>query len=74
MPVALSEPRAESMPRVFFSAFLAPVPLGFEGCDASSSLSRASFSAFLRAASSFLAAAASLLCCQRVSRNMARSG
>jgi hypothetical protein len=47
------------MPRGFFSA-LGFLPLGFEGREASSSRSRASFSAFLRAASAAFSAAASL--------------
>lgn len=68
IPVALSapgfaskEPSAESMPppRGFFSA-LGFLPLGLEGREASSSRSRASFSAFLRAASAAFSAAASL--------------
>jgi hypothetical protein len=53
------------MPRGFFSAFLAPAPLGFEGSEASSSFKRASFSAFFRAASAFFASAASLHARQR---------
>lgn len=66
MPDALSapgfvskEPRAESMPRGFFSA-LGALPLGLDGSEASSSRRRASFSAFLRAASVAFSAAASL--------------
>ena len=66
IPVALrapgfasKEPSAESMPRGFFSA-LGFLPLGFEGREASSSRSSASFSAFLRAASAAFSAAASL--------------
>ncbi len=53
--------KAESMPLVFFCAVLAPAPLGLEGRAASSAFSSASFSAFLRAASAVLAAAASLV-------------
>lgn len=49
-----------SVPLVFFSAFFAPPDLGLLGRLASSSFSSASFSAFLRAASWALAAAASL--------------
>lgn len=49
-----------SRPLAFLGgAFLFPA-VGFEGRDSSSSRRRASFSAFLRAASSALAAAASL--------------
>jgi hypothetical protein len=71
MPVALraveevveSESRAErSRPRFFFRAVLAPAPLGFDGWSFSSSARRASFSAFLRAASAFLFSASSLNC------------
>jgi hypothetical protein len=71
MPVALREapfddegssswPRS-SVPRVFFSAFFALPALALVGREASSSFSSASFSAFLRAASAALAAAASLI-------------
>ena len=66
MPEALSvegtekEESAESMPLAFFCAVLAFPALAFVGREASSSFSRASFSAFLRAASAALAAAASL--------------
>lgn len=49
-----------SRPRDFFCAVLAPAPLALEGWEASSSASRASRSAFLRAASAFLASADSL--------------
>jgi len=68
MPLALraegaeKEPRAASRPAlrlVFLTAVLA-LPFGLEGREASSSFRRASFSAFLRAASAALAAAASL--------------
>jgi hypothetical protein len=59
--LASKEPSALSMPRGFFSAFFAPAPLGFEGSEASSAARRASFSAFLRAASAAFSAAASLL-------------
>lgn len=54
-----NDPSAESMPRDFFSAFGA-LPLGLVGNEASSSRRRASFSAFLRAASAAFSAAASL--------------
>jgi hypothetical protein len=70
IPVALralgfsNEPRAESMPRAVFFSALGALPLGFEGKEASSSAKRASFSAFLRAASAAFAAAASLHCSQ----------
>jgi len=57
--LASNVPRAESMPRGFFSA-LGALPLGFEGSEASSSRRRAAFSAFLRAASAAFSAAASL--------------
>ncbi len=50
-----------SRPRAFFAGALLLV--GLEGREASSSASRASFSAFLRAASSLLAAAAALRVC-----------
>lgn len=58
---ALSASRAErSRPRVFFVAVLALAPLGVARRAFSSSARRASFSAFLRAASAFLASASSL--------------
>lgn len=72
IPVALSEaplrPSSSSWDRsrprdgaaVFLPADLAPAPLGFDGWEASSSRSWASRSAFLRAASAFLASASSL--------------
>ena len=44
----------------FFAACLPPPPLGLDGCEASSAASWASRSAFLRAASAFLASASSL--------------
>lgn len=53
-----SRPR-DGLP-AFLTAVFAPAPFGFEGCEASSSARRASFSAFLRAASAALSAAASL--------------
>jgi hypothetical protein len=49
-----------SRPRVFLTAVLAFAPLGVARAFFSSSARRASFSAFLRAASSFFAASASL--------------
>lgn len=76
IPVALSEPGLalgsgppssceRSRPRVFLTAVLALAPLGLDGWEASSSLRRASFSAFFRAASAaFSAAAALLIGCQ----------
>ena len=56
---------ARSRPRVFLVAVLAFAPLGFARASFSSSASRASFSAFLRAASAFLASASSLNVCQQ---------
>ena len=56
--------RERSRPRVFLVAVLALAPLGLEGALRSSSARRASFSAFLRAASAFLASASSLERCQ----------
>ena len=53
-----------SRPRVFLVAVLALAPLGLEGALRSSSARRASFSAFLRAASAFLASASSLEWCE----------
>jgi hypothetical protein len=59
-----SSSRAErSRPRDFFGGAVLPLLVGLEGREASSSFRRASFSAFLRAASAALAAAASLCCC-----------
>ena len=53
--------RAErSRPRVFLVAVLAFAPLGVARASFSSAARRASFSAFLRAASAFLASASSL--------------
>jgi len=65
LEVGESPSRAErSRPRDgapdFLTAVLAPAPLGFEGWEASSSFRRASFSAFFRAASAALSAAAAL--------------
>lgn len=72
MPVALSvvfllvvgspsrAERSRPRPTFFLAAVLALAPLGLEGWEASSSLRRASFSAFLRAASAALSAAAAL--------------
>ena len=72
MPVALSAARSffddgpsrpeRSSPRDFFGGAFFALPL--LGREASSSLRRASFSAFLRAASACFAAAASLNLCQ----------
>jgi len=56
------ESRAErSRPRGFFVAVLALAPLGVARDEDSSAARRASFSAFLRATSAFLAPASSLL-------------
>ena len=49
-----------SRPRVFLVAVLAFAPLGVARASFSSAARRASFSAFLRAASAFLASASSL--------------
>ena len=49
-----------SRPRVFLTAVLAPAPLGVERASCSSAARRASFSAFLRAASCFFCSASSL--------------
>ena len=49
-----------SRPRVFLVAVLAFAPLGVARVSFSSAARRASFSAFLRAASAFLASASSL--------------
>ena len=49
-----------SRPRVFLTAVFAPAPLGVARASFSSSARRASFSAFLRAASCFFCSASSL--------------
>lgn len=51
---------ARSRPRVFLTAVFAFAPLGAARALASSAARRASFSAFFRAASAFLASASSL--------------
>ena len=51
---------ARSRPRVFLTAVFALAPLGVARAVASSAARRASFSAFFRAASAFLASASSL--------------
>lgn len=56
------------VPFVFLVAVLAFAALGVERCDFSSSARRASRSAFLRAASAFLSASASLDVCQSRAR------
>lgn len=71
MPVALSagfsvdeaegsSSWARSRPRDFLTAVFAPAPLGVGRASFSSSARMVSFSAFLRAASSFLCSASSL--------------
>lgn len=55
-----SRPRAGGAAAVFLTALLAFLGAVRDGVDASSSASRASFSAFLRACSAFFAASASL--------------
>lgn len=62
--VGLSEESSweRSRPRVFLVAVLAFAPLGVARASFSSAARRASFSAFLRAASAFLASASSLKC------------
>ncbi len=57
----LSSSWERSRPLVFLVAVLAFAPLGVGRADFSSSARRASFSAFLRAASAFLASASSLM-------------
>lgn len=71
MPVALraglavsevegSSSWARSRPRVFLMAVFAPAPLGVARASFSSAARRASFSAFLRAASCFFCSVSSL--------------